>query len=169
MKTRLATTTDLPTLKTMYEKIVEKMNNDGICIWNEFYPYEEFEQDIKKKNLYVMTKQNNIIAAFGLYQKVCGSENFEWENTACDALYIARVGVNINNLRQGIGGEIIKQAKTIAKQHGAIYLRLNVVEINQPAIKLYQKNGFKQVNGTYKEFSPTLNKTLCEYGFELKI
>ena len=169
METRLATQNDLPVLKTTFEKIVEKMNNDGICIWNEFYPYEEFEQDIKNKNLYVITNQNNIVAAFGLYPKVCGSESFEWECSNCKALYIARVGVNTNNLRQGIASEIINQAKIIAKQHGVIYLRLNVVEINKPAIELYQKNGFKKVNGTYKEFSPTLNKTLCEYGYELKI
>lgn len=169
MTTRLATQKDLPELKIMFDKIVAKMNNDGICIWNEFYPFEEFADDIKNKNLYVITDQQKIIAAFGLYSKMASSKNFDWENPNCPALYIARVGVNVNNLRQGLGSKIIEQANQIAKQQNIQYLRLNVVEINKPAIQLYVKNGFKKVSGIYKEFSPTLNKTLCEYGYELEI
>ena len=169
MKTRLATQDDLPELKIMFDEIVKKMNNDGICIWNEFYPYEEFADDIKNSNLYVITNQQKIIASFGLYPQMTSSENFNWEKTNCPVLYIARVVVNINNLRQGLGSKIIEQAKLIAKQQNVQYLRLNVVEINTPAKQLYIKNGFRQVNGIYKEFSPTLNKTLCEFGYELKI
>lgn len=39
----------------------------------------------------------------------------------------------------------------LAKKKGTKYLRLLVVETNEPTIKLYLKNGFKQVNGINKK------------------
>ncbi|HBC92713.1 MAG TPA: GNAT family N-acetyltransferase, partial [Pelotomaculum sp.] len=48
------------------------------------------------------------------------------------------------------------------------YLRLFVVDINVPAINLYLRNGFRQVDGIYEEKIDD-NFTLREYGFEIKV
>ncbi len=66
METRLAIKTDLAELKTMFDKIVKVMESNKVFIWNEYYPYEEFENDIQNKNLYVTTENDKIISAFGL-------------------------------------------------------------------------------------------------------
>jgi len=50
----------------------------------------------------------------------------------------------------------------------AKYLRLFVVDINKPAIKVYLKNGFRQVDGLYEE-RVDAELILREYGFEIKV
>ena len=70
-------------------------------------------------------------------------------------------------LRQGIAGLMLKNAMELAKLKNAKYLRLFVVDINKPAINLYIKNGFKQVDGIYEEKIEDF--VLYEYGFEIEI
>ena len=44
--------------------------------------------------------------------------------------------------KKGIGQQMLNKAKEISKSLGAEYLRLFVVDINKPAIRLYQKKWF---------------------------
>lgn len=169
MKTRLAYKNDLPKLESMYAQIVKVMNNNGIYIWNEYYPFEEFEGDIEKQRLHLIVDKSNIVAAFAVFDDIEGSKNFKWEDVNAKAMYVGRIGVNVNYLRKGFGSEILSKAYGIAKEKNYEYLRLTVVEDNLPAIKLYVNNGYMQVCGIYKEFSESLNKTINEIGFELKI
>lgn len=160
---------DLPQLKTVFDEIVNNMYANGIDIWNEYYPYEEFEFDIEDNNLYLIKEGETIVAAFGLYASIGGADNFKWSCQDKDAKYIGRVGVNVNYLKRGIGSLVVTYAKQLAKQDGAKYLRLTVVDINKPATNLYLKNGFKKVEGVYKEVIEERNVTLCEYGFEIPV
>ena len=170
MQLRLATEKDLPKLKNMYDKIVDNLNKNNINIyWSEWYPYEEFEIDIPNNNLYLLTKDNSILAAFGLYDMAEGQECFSWQQPQAKAKYLARIGVSVDALRQGIGGQVVSHAATLAKNQGAQYLRLQVVDVNIPAINLYKKNGFSQVEGVHREYLEYHKTTLTEYGFELKL
>ena len=169
MEIRLAENKDLPELKTMFSQIVENMSKNNIKIWNEYYPFEEFESDIKNKNLYVLIEQNEIVAVFGLFETTGGSDNFEWQKPSAKALYLARVGVNTKHLRKGYGKLSLTHAKQISKQKGCDYLRLMVADINTPAVSLYKQNGFTQVAGKYIEYSPTLNANITEFGYEIKL
>jgi ribosomal protein S18 acetylase RimI-like enzyme len=63
---------------------------------------------------------------------------------------------------------MLKHAIALTKQKDAKYLRLFVVNINVPAINLYLRNGFRQVDGIYEEKIDD-NFTLREYGFEIKV
>ena len=49
----------------------------------------------------------------------------------------------------------------------AEYLRLFVVDINEPAVHLYRKNGFAQAEGIYEEKFDDF--VLREYGFEKRL
>lgn len=169
MKLKLAENKDLPALEAMFKEVVENMYKNGITIWNEFYPFEEFAIDIANKNLYLLTNEDEIIAAFGIYNNANGENCFEWQNKNAKAVYLGRVGVNVNFLRQGIGEQVLKQTLEIAKQKNAKFLRLLVSDINTPAINLYRKNGFTQSIGVYNEFSETLGKNITELGFEMEV
>ena len=169
MNLRLAKKEDLHQLKEMFTLIVNEMNKNSIHIWNEDYPFEEFENDIKNYRLYVLTNDDIICAAFAMFDEIDGSNLFEWESNKSKVMYIGRFGVNAKFLRKGIGTKSIKCAKEICKLKGAKYLRLTVAEENLPAISLYVKNGFKKVNGLYKEYSQLLGKIIKEIGFEIKI
>jgi len=63
---------------------------------------------------------------------------------------------------------MLKHAITLTKHMNVKYLRLFVVNINKPAINLYLKNGFMQVDGIYEEIIDA-NLTFHEYGFELDL
>ncbi|WP_252233821.1 GNAT family N-acetyltransferase [Clostridium sp. ZS1] len=168
MDLRLANINDLSKLKVVYGYIIDNMNKNNIEIWDEIYPCEFFLNDIEKKSLYVLTADDDIVAAFALCESNHGENNLKWKNAKEKVLYIDRLGVNVNYLRQGIGGIIIKSAIEIAKGKNAKYLRLFVVDINKPAINLYLKNGFKQVDGIYEERIDD-NFILREYGFEKEV
>lgn len=167
MNLRLAEKNDLPQLKTMYQKIIGNMIKNSIQIWDEVYPCEFFQHDIENSRLYILTEDNDIVAAFALCESNDGGDHLKWKNVKEKALYIDRFGVNVDYLRQGIGGLMLKNAMELAKQKDAKYLRLFVVDINKPAINLYFKNGFKRVDGIYEERVDDF--VLREYGFEIEI
>lgn len=167
MNLRLAEKNDLPQLKRMYEKIIGNMIKNNIQIWDEVYPCEFFLHDIENNRLYILTEDNDIVAAFALCESNDGEGYLKWKDIKEKAIYIDRLGVNVNYLRQGIGGIMLKSAMKLAKQKGAKYLRLFVVDINRPAINLYLKNGFNQVDGIYEERIDDF--VLYEYGFEIEI
>ena len=47
MEFSLAVMQDLAQLKSMYKEIIKNMNENGIQIWDDIYPCEFFEDDIK--------------------------------------------------------------------------------------------------------------------------
>jgi ribosomal protein S18 acetylase RimI-like enzyme len=169
MEIRLATENDLPELKTMFGDIVNNMNNMGITIWDEVYPYEVFIDDIDDGTLYVLVDDNEIIATLGLFNSNDAEDCFNWNNKESKAMYVGRVGVKVDHLRKGVGSVIVNKAKEIAKQNGAEYLRLLVATINEPATNLYLKHGFKKVSGESKEYSEKRDLYITEYGYELKL
>lgn len=168
MNFRLAVMEDLPQLKAVYKGIIQHMNDNQIPIWDEIYPCELFEEDIKRKRLYLLLNGEEIASAFALCDNSSGENEVEWQNTQAKALYLDRLGVNVRYLREGIGSLALTRAKETARKLGAAYLRLFVVDINKPAINLYIKNGFERAAGIYDEaFADGL--VLHEYGYEVKL
>lgn len=66
------------------------------------------------------------------------------------------------------GEMAVQWQENSAKASKAEYLRLFVVNVNEPAIKLYIKNGFIKADGIFNEvFNDGF--TLHEYGYEAKL
>ena len=168
MNLRLANMADLPQLKAVYKKIIEHMDKNKIQIWDEIYPCEFFAEDIDKQRLYVLMEKDEIVSAFVLCDSNAGENYMKWESRQDKALYIDRLAVNVNHLRKGIGSVTLNKAVVLAKDKGAKYLRLFVVDINEPAINLYIKNGFARVDGVYDEVIDD-EFVLHEFGFERKM
>ncbi len=169
MELRLANINDLSKLKAVYRNIIDNMNRNNIPIWDEIYPCEFFADDIENNRLYLLVEEHDdIVAAFALCESNAGESYMKWENTHDKALYLDRFGVNVDYSGRGIGSIMLKHAITLTKQKNAKYLRLFVVDINKPAINVYLKNGFRQVDGIYEERIDD-DLTLREYGFEIKL
>ena len=109
-----------------------------------------------------------IISAFALCDNNAGEAYVEWSEKSAKAMYIDRLGVNVEYSKKGIGQQMLNKAKEISKSIGAEYLRLFVVDINKPAIRLYQKNGFTKVDGVYDEVFDD-GYVLREIGYEIKL
>lgn len=168
MEFRLAVMQDLEPLKCVYKEIIKNMNENGIQIWDDIYPCEFLEDDIKNNRLYLLTNKNEIISVFALCDINTGENAVEWKDKYAKAMYIDRLGVNMKHSKKGIGSFMIAKAKEIAKTSGAEYLRLFVVDINEPAIQLYHKNNFLKANGVYHEVFDD-GFVLHEFGYEVKI
>jgi ribosomal protein S18 acetylase RimI-like enzyme len=168
MDFRLAVMQDLPRLKAVYKDIIQNMNDNQIEIWDDIYPCEFFEEDIQNNQLYVLCEHCEIVSAFALCSTNSGEKSVNWKDSAGKALYIDRLGVNVNYSRKGIGSFMLAKAKEVAKTLGAEYLRLFVVDINEPAIYLYAKNGFTKARGAYDEVIDD-GLVLHEYGYEIRL
>lgn len=168
MDFRLAAMQDLSRLKDMYKQIVKNMNEHGIQIWDDIYPCEFFEADIKNNQLYVLLNNGEIVSAFVLCDTNPGEKAVQWRDNHVKALYIDRLGIAVKDSKKGICSLMLSKAKEVAKVLGAEYLRLFVVDINEPAIKLYIKNGFVKANGIYEEVFDD-DFVLHEYGYEIEV
>jgi ribosomal protein S18 acetylase RimI-like enzyme len=166
MDFRLAVIQDLPRIKAIYKDIIQNMNDNQIEIWDDIYPCEFFEKDIKNKQLYVLYDNIEIVSAFVLCSTNSGEKSMNWKDNAGKALYIDRLGRNVNYSGKGIGSYMLTKARETAKSLGAEYLRLFVVDINEPAIRLYTKNGFTKATGVYDEVIDD-DLVLHEYGYEI--
>ncbi len=167
MDVRKAAAKDLPHLKEMYREIVGEMKSRGIDIWDEVYPSEFLGEDIEKERLYLLTEGEETVAAFALCAESGGENAVAWEDGGASALYLYRLGVSPRFLRRGIGSAALEKAVRIAGKMGAEYLRLFVVDSNEPAVNLYLKNGFRRVEGVYED-KIVPGFTLKEHGFEIK-
>ncbi len=168
MRIVLAKINDLEKIQKMYTKIIENMNANGINIWNESYPNEELEDDIKKKQLYLLKDKDNILGSFAMHEHKNPEEGIEWANREAKAYILNRLGVNVDYSRQGIGKKLIESACKLATKKGAGYLRLLVSEINNPAIELYSKSKFNKLKGIHEE-KVNEDCALIEYGFEMQL
>ena len=168
MEFRRAVMQDLPQLKEMYRGIVKEMEKNGLSIWDDVYPCEFLEEDIRKERLYLLLQENAPVSAFALCAENAGEDAVAWEDPWARAVYLDRLGVNAACARQGIGGLALVKAKEAAKAMGAVYLRLFVVDTNAPAIGLYEKHGFTRTAGYFDEVIDA-SCTLREYGYERKL
>ena len=159
---------DLLQLKDVYKQIIKNMDEQDIQIWDDIYPCEFFEEDIKNNQLYILLKNGEIVSAFVLSDTNSGETAVEWNDNHAKAVYIDRLGVNIKYLKKGLGSLMLDKAKEIAKTLNAEYLRLFVVDINIPAIQLYTKKEFVKVNGVYNEIFDD-GFVLHEHGYEIEL
>lgn len=167
MKLRLATEKDLSEIQSVYREITEYMKKQGIVIWDEIYPNDFFIFDIQKEEFFVLEEKGVIIGGFALNSEDKGAEFIKWEKDGAPSLYLNRLGVKTGFLRKGLGQMLLREAGMIAKEKGAHYIRLFVVDYNEPAIKLYEKCGYKKGRGIYEKFQGEI--TLREYGYEIKL
>ena len=168
MDIKLASEQDLPEIESFFDDVIADMQQKGITIWDDVYPYIAFPEDIAKKRLYLVRDGETLLSVFALCEWSDGQDKVEWEDNSAKPLYLYRFATNIKYLRKGIGQEVVKKALEISKNLGAEYLRLFVVDANTPAVELYKKMNFSLAKGMFHaEMGEAL--VLDEYGFEMKL
>lgn len=168
MELRRAAMADLPQLKKMYQGIVRRMEENGLFIWDDCYPCAFLEEDIKQERLYLLSQGDTFVSAFALCNENAGESAVKWKDSGAKAVYLDRLGVNAAYTGQGIGGLTLTKAQETAWSLRAVYLRLFVVDINAPAIGLYEKHGFVRAAGQFDERIDA-SCTLREWGYEIPL
>lgn len=119
--------------------------NENLC----FQSFDEELQDPLKK--YGEPKGSLLLALWNMEPAGCGALQPIYENGVCE---MKRLYVRHNHRKHGIGGELVKVLLTEAKEKGYNKMVLDTLERLQPAIKLYEKYGFKNTSAYYKNPLP---------------
>ena len=165
MTFRKATEKDLPKLYAAFNLIADNLNGRGIHIWDEVYPNCAFPEDVQQGRLYILENDGDIISAFALMDEDGDRDSVRWEDQNASACYLYRMGMIPSYYGKGIGAYMLKEAARLTKEKGREYLRLFVADINPPAIRFYEKNGYTPAEGILDRFE--LNFLL--YGYEKRV
>jgi ribosomal protein S18 acetylase RimI-like enzyme len=127
---------DIPEIVGIYHSLVGAPG----CTWSMDYPSRATaEADINSKSLYILKKDDKIIAvaSAGEFNEL---GHLQWKSkNACE---LARIGVMPGMHRQGIGTMILREIIKLARDKGYDGIRLLVSKTNPAALFLYNKNGF---------------------------
>lgn len=139
---RPATNTDVEFIYEMYMHpqintwlLYEPMNK------KEFLPI--FNELIEKNVLFVYEKN---IASIGM----CKLVPQQFRNS--HIVYLGGVAIHPTYAGQGEGLAMLEQIKILARQNSFLRIELSVAEINEKAIRLYEKAGFVK-EGVLKNFT----------------
>lgn len=165
---RLATKADLTGIKSVYLRILEDIKDTNLCIWDEEYPISCLSEDIDNECLHLLMDGDEIAGVVAICESAECDEKLQWMDKDAKALYLFRLGVNVNYKGKGIGNMLVQEATKSIKKRGIKYLRLFVVVDNVPAIRLYERNGFKKIDGIFEEHIDE-DRILREYGYEIQI
>ncbi len=142
MNYRLAIIDDMEDICRMIDAAKELMATQGINQWDEVYPAcEDFEEDIKKKTLYLAIKDNQLAAIYVISEE-CDDEYLkcEWENKK--PCIIHRFCVSPSFQHNGIGNVVLRHIEKQLIEAGYDSVRLDVFTQNPYALRLYEKNGY---------------------------
>jgi ribosomal protein S18 acetylase RimI-like enzyme len=98
------------------------------------------ELDDKNFQFYIVKKDNNPIG----YVKI-NPILPELPTVNSPTIQIERFYLLKNQTGHGVGSAVLDQTKIILKQQGFKSLWLNVYTLNEPAIRFYEKSGFKKI------------------------
>lgn len=118
--------------------------------WGESYPNLEFiETNIRKGELYISTVNHNLISCVVLNNRFDPEyEGINWTVNAKpqEIIIIHTFAVNSDFSGRGIGKEIFNQIKNIAITNNKKTIRLDIINGNTGAQKVFEKFGFEYVD-----------------------
>ncbi len=117
--------------------------------FDEFWNSSILESEIKNPfSQYIIAKINREIVGFaGVIDTV-------------DQLEITNIVVRKDFRKKGIGNELLTELIKLAKENGKEKITLEVNNTNLAAIKLYEKNGFKNVGFRKKYYNNTYDANI---------
>jgi ribosomal protein S18 acetylase RimI-like enzyme len=118
------------------------------CTWDFDYPNKETaESDVANQCLYILKKENKIIAAASV-GKFGELNDLQWSpQNPCE---LARIGVMPTLQKQGIGSVLLQNIMNIVKKKGYDGMIFLVSKGNAAVLALYEKNGFKKCGEVYR-------------------
>ena len=131
-----------PSDATELKVFFDKNNTDQVT--NNFYPFPLSEETVHRllapgsRDLFFLLIIEGEAVGFSMLRGF--DEGYE----------VPSLGMFVGATHQGrgLGRELLKRTYAFAKSHGITSIRLSVFEDNEQAIRLYQNQGFREVNRT---------------------
>lgn len=139
------------------EMNLQDLENIKDCLltdFDDFWSYNILKQELENgKSKYFVLKQKNEILGFAGILLII------------DEVNIMNIVVKKDKRNLGIGSLLLEKIIDFSKIHNATSIALEVNEKNIPAIKLYEKYGFKQVGLRKKYYNNEDNAILMDLVF----
>ena len=139
------------------EMNLQDLENIKDCLltdFDNFWSYNILKQELENgKSKYFVIKQENEIVGFAGIMLII------------DEVTIMNIVVKKDKRNLGIGSLLLEKIIGYSKIHNATSITLEVNEKNIPAIKLYEKYGFKQVGIRKKYYNNEDNAILMDLVF----
>lgn len=146
---RQATPLDLPTLRRMYDEIIDAMDKSSShAQWQRGgYPTDAFLQaKAALGELWVAEQHGSMVAGMVLNAE-CNpgytQANWQVDCKPHEVLAIHTLGVCPGVQGQGVGKAMVQQAISIARKRHCKSMRLDVIDTNPAAGKFYSRLGFR--------------------------
>ncbi len=148
MNIRLARKSDISSLNILFKEVIRDLKEVKKIdmLWGDIYPFCEFDNDIKNKEMYVIENNNKVIGSFVLsdyddpdYHQI------KWNQERKSFFYLNRLAILPSEQGMGYAKATMKFIDNYAIKNNYDVIRLTVYENNINAIKLYEKNGFKRI------------------------
>lgn len=163
MIVRKATEKDLDGIENLYKNVVEFLqSHENYPGWNSEYPVRaDAEEGLNMGALYVAVEnpKETVVGTFMLkHRPEPGYENADWGNDfAYNEIYVVYTfAVRCDYFGNKVSDLMMDFILKEAKKDGMKAVRLDVVERNEPAIRLYERHGF--------QYTGTIDEGLSEYG-----
>ena len=145
MKYKLGTMQDLDEICSLIKDAIAEMEKNGIYQWDDIYPTRsDFEEDIKKNNLYVVLDEDKLVAIYVISGE-CDEEykNGKWQFDDQAAYILHRFCVSPKMQNRGLGKIVLNHVEQQIKDMGYQSVRLDTFTQNPFAQKLYRNNGYE--------------------------
>lgn len=151
IKIKLAAPEDFLGVRAFYHSLIEEMEGSPYfpCWEKDVYPSDEqLKGYINRNEMRLLTEDGEIAAAAALGGRLDCSSEVRWPSNAKEGEYsaVSMVAVHPRFARRGFAKQIIAHFQSIARQRGLRSLRLDVVDFNEPAKRLYTSLGFQYVD-----------------------
>lgn len=143
MKIQKASTKDFLGIHNIFQEVHDHHRIGTINTFKNIDPFteEEFINVLKEKNTFLLVAKERKIMGFLL----ATIDEKEGRHTISKKSFlISTLGIKKEFQNKGIGTELIKEAKKLAKENNCDNINLNVWSFNEHAIRFYKHNGFKE-------------------------
>lgn len=137
----------LEALTAFYHQVVRYLEeNVNYPHWNADHPSDEsIAQAVADSLQYICIDNGKIVGAVVLSEDPEGHYeigNWSRELKPGEFLIVHVLAVSPDHLHRGVGDLMVRECIALAKAEGYRAVRLDVVPGNDPAVRLYEKNGF---------------------------
>ena len=144
---RKAEKEDFDKISSLYWTLIDQEQDDPSCPhWKKgIHPSDEMIQDsIDKGDLYVLADGDEIAACvIANDEKVDGYSDTPWQIDSDEVIVLHVLAVHPNHRGKGLARRLVENVIEQERKAGKKALRLDVIENNTTAEKLYQKLGFQ--------------------------
>ena len=146
---RKAEKEDFDKIRSLYWNLIDQEKDDpSFPQWKKrIHPSDEMIQaSIDKGELYVLADGDEIAACvIANDEKVDGYADAPWQINSDEIIVLHVLAVNPGQRGKGLARRLVENVIELERKAGRNALRLDVIENNTTAEKLYQKLGFQYV------------------------